>query len=94
MSGSKLIKWLIPFATGLLFFILAPRNVTPQLPLFLGITSYAVLLWALDLLPVVAVAAALTFIYLLTNMAPPEVVFGPWTTVLIWTTYCRFQGHE
>ena len=34
-----------------------------------------------------AVDAALTFLYLLTNMAPPEVVLGPWTTVLIWTTF-------
>ena len=34
----------------------------------------------------VGAAAALTFLYLLTNMAPPEVELGPWTTVLIWTT--------
>lgn len=87
MSRSMTLKWCIPFATGLIFFALAPRDVTPQLPLFLGITSCAILIWAFDLLPVVAVAAALTFVYLLTNMAPPEVVFGPWTTVLIWTTF-------
>lgn len=87
MTRTMLVKWIIPFATGLIFFALAPRTVTPQLPLYLGITSCAILIRAFDLLPVVAVAAALTFIYLLTHMAPPEVVFGPWTTILIWTTF-------
>ena len=57
------------------------------MPLYLAMTSAAVIIWTFDLLPAVAVAAALTFLYLLTNMAPPEVVLGPWTTVLIWTTF-------
>lgn len=87
MSRALTIKWLIAFGIGITFYALAPTNVSPHLPLFLGVTSCAVLIWALDLLPVVAVAAALTFIYLLAKMAPPEVVFGPWTTVLIWTTF-------
>lgn len=87
MSRTLTLKWLVTAATGLLFYTFAPRDVSAHLPLFLGMTSCAVLIWALDLLPVVAVAAALTFLYLLTDMAPPEVVFGPWTTVLIWTTF-------
>lgn len=87
MNRTLTIKWILALGTGILFFALAPREVSPHLPLFLGMTSCAVLIWALDLLPVVATAAALTFLYLLTNMAPPEVVFGPWTTVLIWTTF-------
>lgn len=87
MTKAVNIKWLIAICASILFYAVAPRDVSPQLPLFLGMTSCAVLIWAFDLLPVVAVAAALTFMYLLTNMAPPEVVFGPWTTVLIWTTF-------
>lgn len=87
MSRTLTLKWLVVLGVASLFYALAPRTVSPQMPLYLGMTSAAVVIWTFDLLPAVAVAAALTFLYLLTNMAPPEVVLGPWTTVLIWTTF-------
>lgn len=87
MNRTLTLKWLTSLGIGILFYAFAPRDVSPHLPLFLGLTSCAVLIWVFELLPTVAVAAALTFLYLLANMAPPEVVFGPWTTVLIWTTF-------
>lgn len=81
------LKWLVVISCATLFYILAPRDVSPQMPLYLAMTSAAVVIWSFDLLPAIAVAAALTFAYLITNMAPAEVVLGPWTTVLIWTTF-------
>ena len=87
MNRALTLKWFAVLGLASLFYLLAPRDVSPQMPLYLGMTSAAVIIWTFDLLPAVAVAAALTFLYLLTNMAPPEVVLGPWTTVLIWTTF-------
>lgn len=87
MNRALTLKWFAVLGLASLFYLLAPRDVSPQIPLYLGMTSAAVIIWTFDLLPAVAVAAALTFLYLLTNMAPPEVVLGPWTTVLIWTTF-------
>ena len=87
MNRALTLKWFAVLGLASLFYLLAPRDVSPQMPLYLGMTSAAVIIWTFDLLPAVSVAAALTFLYLLTNMAPPEVVLGPWTTVLIWTTF-------
>ena len=87
MNRALTLKWFAVLGLASLFYLLAPRDVSPQMPLYLGMTSAAVIIWTFDLLPAVAVAAALTFLYLLANMAPPEVVLGPWTTVLIWTTF-------
>ena len=87
MNRALTLKWFAVLGLASLFYLLAPRDVSPQMPLYLGMPSAAVIIWTFDLLPAVAVAAALTFLYLLTNMAPPEVVLGPWTTVLIWTTF-------
>ncbi len=87
MNRTLSLKWISVLIFSLAAYLLAPRDVTPHLPLYFGMTSAAVLIWAFDLLPAVAVAAALTFLYLLAEMAPPEVVLGPWTTVLIWTTF-------
>ena len=87
MNRALTLKWFAVLGLASLFYLLAPRDVSPQMPLYLGMISAAVIIWTFDLLPAVAVAAALTFLYLLTNMAPPEVVLGPWTTVLIWTTF-------
>ena len=87
MNRVLTLKWFAVLGIASLFYLLAPRDVSPQMPLYLAMTSAAVIIWTFDLLPAVAVAAALTFLYLLTNMAPPEVVLGPWTTVLIWTTF-------
>ncbi len=87
MNRALNIKWIAVLAISTLFYFLAPRDISPQMPLYLGMTSAAVMIWVLDILPSVAVAAALTFLYLITNTAPPEVVLGAWTSVLIWTTF-------
>lgn len=87
MTSSRAIKWLSALLISTLFYSLAPRDVSEHLPLFLAMTSAAVIIWVFDMLPAVLVAAILTFGYLLAGMATPEVVLSPWTTVLIWTTF-------
>ena len=87
MSRSLALKWLSVLLAASLFYTLAPSDTYANLPLYLALTAVAVVIWVFDLLPAVFVSAALTFAYLITNLATPEVVFSPWTTVLIWTTF-------
>ena len=87
MSRSLALKWLSVLLAASLFYTMTPADTYANLPLYLALTSIAVVIWVFDLLPAVFVAAALTFAYLITNLATPEVVFSPWTTVLIWTTF-------
>ena len=87
MTRSLALKWLSVLLAASLFYTLAPSDTYANLPLYLALTTIAVVIWVFDLLPAVFVSAALTFAYLITNLATPEVVFSPWTTVLIWTTF-------
>ena len=87
MTRSLALKWLSVLLAASLFYTLAPSDTYANLPLYLALTAIAVVIWVFDLLPAVFVSAALTFAYLITNLATPEVVFSPWTTVLIWTTF-------
>lgn len=87
MTRSNFLKWLSALLVATLFYSLAPRGISEHLPLYLALTSAAVIIWVFDMLPAVFVAAVLTFCYLLFDMAAPEVVLSPWTTVLIWTTF-------
>ncbi len=87
MTRSHALKWLSVLLTASLFYALAPNDTYANLPLYLALTATAVTIWVFDLLPAVFVAAVLTFCYLITNLATPEVILSPWTTVLIWTTF-------
>ena len=53
----------------------------------MGLTSAAIIAWALNVFPAIGVAAMLTFAYILCGVADAEVVFGPWATVLPWLSF-------
>ena len=74
MNRALTLKWFAVLGLASLFFLLAPRDVSPQMPLYLGMTSAAVIIWTFDLLPAVAVAAAPKVVQMST------VVHGPSTT--------------
>ena len=77
MTRSLALKWLSVLLAASLFYTLAPSDTYANLPLYLALTAIAVVIWVFDLLPAVFVSAALTFAYLITNLATPEVVFSP-----------------
>lgn len=80
-------KWLFTFLIPLGIYFSAPQTVSAQFPLYLALTSMAVVAWALNVFPAIAVAALLTFAYVLCGVASADVVFGPWTTVLPWLSF-------
>ena len=51
MNRALTLKWFAVLGLASLFYLLAPRDVSPQMPLYLGMTSAAVIIWTFDLLP-------------------------------------------
>lgn len=62
----------------------ANPSLDPHLPVFFAITLWAITVWATDILPAVPSAAAMTFLYVICDVAPPPVIFGPWANYLPW----------
>lgn len=87
MAFLKGIRWPLVLLLPVLVYFVAPQDISPKAPLFMAMTSMAVLAWAFNVFPAIGVAALLTFAYMLGEVAPAEVVFGPWTTVLPWLAF-------
>lgn len=87
MQSIQRIKWLMTLIIPVSLYFMAPLDVSPNFPLYIGLTSAAIVAWALNVFPAIGVAAMLTFAYLLCGVADAEVVFGPWTTVLPWLSF-------
>lgn len=87
MMTRQRIKWLLTLLIPLTLYAVVPRDVSPQFPAYIGLTSAAITAWALNVFPAIGVAAMLTFSYLLFGVANAETVFGPWTTVLPWLSF-------
>ena len=87
MKNLALLRWPVTLFLPVILYLCSPVDVSPKFPLFVGMTSMAVLAWAFNVFPAIGVAALLSFAYLLGEVAPAEVVFGPWTTVLPWLSF-------
>lgn len=87
MQSIQRVKWLATLIIPVILYTLAPVDVSPKFPLYIGLTSAAIVAWALNVFPAIGVAAMLTFAYLLCGVAEAETVFGPWTTVLPWLSF-------
>lgn len=87
MRVSPVFKWLVTLLVPVGVYYAAPETVSPHFPLYMGLTSMAILAWALNVFPAIGVAALLTFAYVLLGVADAEVVFGPWATVLPWLSF-------
>lgn len=89
MTISPPFKWLVTLLLPLGLYVAAPSDglVSAQFPLFIGLSSMAVLAWALDVFPAIGVAALLTFLFMLLGVAPGNVVFKSWSTVLPWLSF-------
>lgn len=81
----KLLKWIfsimIPLAIQL---IPESATLTPVIKAFLSITFWAVFCWATEILPNALVAILLPVLYILFQVAKPEVVFSPWSSTSTW----------
>lgn len=87
MSIFSYIKWAVTLLVPTMLFFTLPQDVSEQFPMYMALTSGAVLAWAFNIFPAVGVAAMLTFAYVLLGVASAETVFGPWATVLPWLSF-------
>lgn len=87
MNILRMIRWPLTIVLPIIVYFAAPADISPKAPLFMAMTSMAVLAWAFNVFPAIGVAALLTFGYTLGNVAPAEVIFGPWATVLPWISF-------
>ena len=87
------LKWLLSLLipAGAYFAVQtavqADPSLNPHLPMFFAITLWAITVWATDILPAVPSTAAMTFLYLLCNVAPAPVIFGAWGAFLPWICF-------
>lgn len=87
MKTLSMLRWPLTLVLPFIVYFAAPTDISPKAPLFMAMTSMAILAWAFNVFPAIGVAALLTFGYMLGGVAPAEVVFGPWTTVLPWISF-------
>ena len=87
MKTLSMLRWPLTLVLPLIVYFAAPTDISPKAPLYMAMTSMAILAWAFNVFPAIGVAALLTFGYMLGGVAPAEVVFGPWATVLPWISF-------
>lgn len=87
MKTLSMLRWPLTLVLPLIVYFATPTDISPKAPLFMAMTSMAILAWAFNVFPAIGVAALLTFGYMLGGVAPAEVVFGPWATVLPWISF-------
>ncbi|MFZ7101987.1 MAG: SLC13 family permease [Peptococcaceae bacterium] len=85
IDKKNLIFWIITFALPLAIMLIPVSEVfTAQLRLFLAITLCAIFMFAFEAIPNLIPALLLPTAYLLTNLAPAQAIFGPWSTYIPW----------
>jgi len=77
--------WTITLGLPLVIMLIPVTEVfTAQIRLFLAITLCAIFMFAFEAIPNLIPAILLPVAYILTKLAPPAAVFGPWTTYIPW----------
>lgn len=82
-----LMRWAISFLFAISLYAIAPRGVSPEMPMYAALTGFAIALWVFEVFPPFATATALCFGYILVLNISPEIVFAPWATSLIWISF-------
>ena len=81
-------KWALSLGLPTIVFFATPEMeiASPNTPLFFAITLWAVIAWAIEVLPSAVIAAILTFLYAL-FVTKPAVAFSSWCTFLPWMCF-------
>lgn len=75
---------LLPMA--LVCYMFSFTGADAKMTMYLGVTAFIILIWALEVLPSVHAAILLPVLYITLGIAPPDVVFKPWLTFLPWAS--------
>lgn len=81
-----IIKWGIAIGVPALLYFLIPDmdGISLEMRKFFVCTAWAILTWAMNLLPVYISGLLLTVGAILWGVAPANVVLGPWTGSIVW----------
>ena len=81
-----IIKWVIAIGVPALLYFLIPDTdgISLEMRKFFVCTAWAILTWAMNLLPVYISGLLLTVGAILWGVAPANVVLGPWTGSIVW----------
>lgn len=77
------VKWLATFAVPALLYFMLPideKELTHHMAMFLVITLWVVMIWAMDLINDVATGLMLPVLYMAFCAVPSKVVYGPWSS--------------
>lgn len=85
----KILKWVVTVFLPILIYFLIPRTevFTPGLRKYLVITSFIILTWIFDLMPVFVSGMFMVLLYILTGTAPAAVVLENWSGFLVWLIF-------
>lgn len=80
------LYWAISIGVPVVLYLMLPvgGGMTEEIRRFLALTLFALIAWALSIVPVYVSGTALTILYVLTSTASPEVAFSPWATMVPW----------
>lgn len=94
MNPVQALKWTMtpPIPCGVYF--LSPQDVSPHFPLYMGLTSAAIIAWTLSVFPAIDVAATPTFAYIFCGVADAEVILGSWATMPPWPSFAAIITSE
>ena len=82
----QIIKWVIAIGVPALLYFIIPQSdaVSPEMRKFFVVTAWAILTWAMNLMPVYISGLLLTIGAILWGVAPAAVVLSPWTGSVVW----------
>lgn len=87
LTRSEKIRWFLNFAAPLAFLLLPESEIlTWNIKVFLAITLWAVIGYALELTDNIVISLIMMFMYGLSGIAPLKAVLGPWTADPAWMT--------
>ena len=86
LSAKEKIGWLIAILAPLCIILMPTTELfTLQVKEFVALTLWAIIMWAMDLLPKVVTAVMLCVFYILLGLAPASAVFGgPFSMAVPW----------
>lgn len=82
------IAWAVSILVPVVVYLVLPADgvLSEEARRYIALTLWALLAWALNTMPIYVAGVALTLLYILTSTAAPEVVFEPWTGMVVWLT--------
>lgn len=85
MSNTLKMKWVIAILLPAMILLIPQGEVfTREIKLFLAVTLWGILCFAMELLDNTVPAILLPFMYVLLDIAPMELVLAPWTLEIPW----------